>query len=45
MHYPLPENKEEFDIRAARAVAKVLCEMYPPEVLDKIIEGLKKGNC
>lgn len=41
VHYPLPENKDEFDKRAARAVAKVLCEMYPPEVIDKIIEKLK----
>lgn len=41
VHYPLQENKEEFDRRAARATAKVLCQMYPPEVIDEIIERLK----
>lgn len=41
VHYPTKENKEEFDRRAARAVAKVLCEKYPLETIDKVIEKLK----
>lgn len=42
VHYPTPENQEEFDRRAARAVAKVLCDMYPPQVIDEVIERLKE---
>lgn len=42
VHYPTEENKEEFDRRAARAVAKVLCEKYPLETIDKVIEKLEK---
>lgn len=41
VHYPTPENQEEFDRRAARAVAKVLCEKYPPEVINQIIDYYK----
>ena len=42
VHYPTPENQAEFDRRATRAVAKVLCEMYPSEVIDQIIDYYKK---
>ncbi|WP_192859244.1 hypothetical protein [Clostridium botulinum] len=42
VHYPTDENKEEFQRRAARAFAEVLCEKYPLEVIDKIIERLER---
>lgn len=41
IHYPADENKEEFQRRAARSLAEVLCEKYPLEVIDKIIERLE----
>ncbi|MBU5269434.1 hypothetical protein [Clostridium cochlearium] len=44
VHYPTPENQEEFDKKAARAVAKVLFNMYPIEVIEQIIEEYKDDN-
>lgn len=41
VHYPIKENQAEFDRRAARAVAKVLCKKYPPEVIEEIIKRLE----
>lgn len=41
INYPMPENQEKFDRRAARAVAKILVETLPLETIDEIIEGLK----
>lgn len=41
VHYPTKENEEEFQKRAARAAAKVLFEMYPQPIIDKIIDSLE----
>lgn len=41
VHYPSSDNKAEFNRKAARAVAEVLCEKYPPKVIEQIIERLK----
>lgn len=40
--YPAPENKEEFERRAARAVAKVLVDSLPPEQIDELIALYKQ---
>lgn len=42
VHYPTPENKEEFDRRLNRVVAKHVIETYPPEVVDLIIKRLEE---
>ncbi|WP_163255891.1 hypothetical protein [Clostridium sporogenes] len=41
VHYPTDENKKDFQRRSARSLAEVLCEKYPLEVIDKIIERLE----
>jgi len=41
-NYPLPENQEEFNQRAASAIARVLIQTYPPEVIDEIIDTYKR---
>lgn len=40
----IPEDTtiEEIEQKACEAYAKILSEMYPPEVIKKIIEGLEK---
>lgn len=40
----IPEDVpiEEVERKACAAYAKILSEMYPPEVIEKIIEGLEK---
>lgn len=43
VHYPTPENKDEFDKRAAKAVAKVLYEVLPYEKIDELIEAYNKS--
>ena len=43
VHYPTPENKDEFDKRAAKAVAKVLYEVLPYEKIDELIAAYKKS--
>ena len=41
VHYPTPENEEEYDRRAAKAVARALCNTLPPEVIDELLRRLK----
>jgi len=33
---------EDIERRACRAYAKVLCNMYPPKVIDRMIEVLER---
>lgn len=42
VHYTAPENQEEFEIRKAKAIAKVLTNSLPLEAIDKLIEFYKK---
>lgn len=42
IHYPLPENQEAFEERVAEAVARVIVETVPPEIVDEMIELYKK---
>ncbi|SHJ72547.1 4-alpha-glucanotransferase [Tepidibacter formicigenes] len=42
VNYPTKENEEEFDNRAARAVAKILCETLPIDTIDEIIKLYKE---
>lgn len=42
VHYPSDENKEEFEIRFAKACAQILIDKYPPEVIDELIETLSR---
>lgn len=44
VHYPSKENEEEFQRRAAMAVAKVLFQMYPENIIDKIIDKLEESQ-
>lgn len=44
VHYPTGKKMEELEIRHAKAVTKVLCDTYPPEVIDIIIKKLKEAN-
>lgn len=39
---PLPENYEEYSRRAAKATAKVLSEILPPEVFCEFIKRIEK---
>ncbi|SNV76748.1 hypothetical protein [Clostridium cochlearium] len=41
VHYPSVENEEEFELRVANAMAKVLCKNYPPEIINKLIDELR----
>ncbi|WP_407301514.1 hypothetical protein [Clostridium botulinum] len=40
----IPEDTtiEEIERKACAAYAKILSEMYSPEIIEKIIEGLEK---
>jgi len=40
----IEKEKEEVERRACEAYAKFLCEMYPPQVIGKIIEKLELGD-
>ncbi len=42
VHYPTKENQEEYDNRAARAVAKILYNSLPLDTIDEMIELYKK---
>ncbi|MEJ8555137.1 hypothetical protein [Tepidibacter sp. Z1-5] len=42
VNYPTKENQEEFDNRAARAVAKILYTSLPSDTIDEIIELYKE---
>ena len=42
VHFPTEENEEEFQRRAAKATAEVLCKKYPLQMIDKIIERLER---
>ncbi|KEH91640.1 hypothetical protein Z962_p0014 (plasmid) [Clostridium botulinum C/D str. BKT12695] len=44
INYPTEENKEEYERRKARAVAKVLIDTLPPQVIDKLVEKLEREN-
>lgn len=44
INYPTPENQEEYERRAAEAVAKILCECYPPDVIDQLIVSLRQSK-
>ncbi|GAA0788015.1 hypothetical protein [Hathewaya limosa] len=43
INYPTPENQEEYERRTAEAVAKILCECYPLDVIDQLISALKES--
>lgn len=43
VNYPTPENQEEYERRAAEAVAKILYECYPPDVIDQLIVALREN--
>lgn len=42
VHYPIDENKEEFERRFAKACAQILIDKYPPDVIDQVIEKLRR---
>lgn len=44
VHYPSKENEEEFQRRAANAVAKVLFQIYPSDVINKLIIALEESE-
>lgn len=44
VNYPLPENEEEYEKKIAKAVAKILSEIIPPEKIDELIEMYKIKN-
>lgn len=37
INYPIPDNREKFENRVARAVAKVLFETLSPQKIDELI--------
>ncbi|APH14288.1 MULTISPECIES: hypothetical protein [Clostridium] len=39
--FPKNVKIEEIERRACQAYARILCEMYPSEVIEKIIEKLE----
>lgn len=41
LNYPLPENMDEYERRAARAAARLLIDILPPKTIDQLIEKLK----
>lgn len=41
VHYPTPENEEEFQRRAAQAFAKVLIKEFSPEVISECLKEMK----
>lgn len=44
INYPRLENKLEYDVRTAKAVARVLVDLLPLKKIDEIIEDYKLGN-
>lgn len=44
INYPTPENQEEYERRAAEAVAKILCESYSSDVIDQLIISLRQSK-
>ncbi|WP_164508975.1 hypothetical protein [Clostridium rectalis] len=42
VHYPEGENKEEFNKKASEAVIKILCDKYPKEVIEEVLDKLSK---
>lgn len=42
VNLPAEENRAEYDIRVAKAVAKILIEILPPKNIDELIETYKK---
>jgi len=44
INHPTPENMEAYEHRKAKAVAKVLIDILPPETIDELIERLEKEN-
>ena len=44
INYPTEENKLEFDIRAGKAVAKILMEILTPEKIDELLIAYKKED-
>ena len=42
VHYPLPENQEEFDRRFAKAAVNTLKKKFEPEVILAAIERLEQ---
>lgn len=42
VNYPSKENEEEFERRAARAVARVLYTSLPTDTIDELIELYKE---
>lgn len=42
VNLPTEENRAEYDLRVAKAVAKVLIEILPPKNIDELIETYKQ---
>lgn len=42
VNFPKDVSREDIERRACRAYSKILCEMYPPEAIDRMIEKLRK---
>ncbi|BDR81061.1 4-alpha-glucanotransferase [Clostridium tetani] len=42
INYPTEENKDAFEKRVGKAVAKVLIETLPPQKIDELIEKYKE---
>jgi hypothetical protein len=44
INYPTQENEEEYENRAAQAMAKILYDTLPPEVVDELISKHKESK-
>jgi hypothetical protein len=42
INYPTQENEEEYENRAAQAMAKILYDTLPPEIVDELIRKHKE---